>query len=146
MSVPKSKRKESSYDVVDTAKKLRGKVLHICLKLPRRYTYILLQDAMHNASKVAYLCKGANSVFPTNAHEAQIRIDYWIHARAALQALSMDIDDFADIPSLVTYNDAGKKKGATRYEIDEIGILIKQEMGFLKKAIETDRKRFGKMQ
>lgn len=71
-----------------------------------------------------------------------MRINYWIRARASLQALSSDIDEIAEIPSIVTYGLVGKKKGVTRHEIDELGALINKEMGLIKKAIEADRKRF----
>ena len=142
MALPKSKTKESNYQVVETARILRKKVLDACLKLPRRYTFLLLQDTMHVANDVMHLCKSANSVFPTNPSEVQMRINYWIQARASLQALSSDIDEIAEIPSILTYSFTGKKKGVTRHEIDELGALINKEMGLIKKAIEVDRKRF----
>ena len=142
MSVPKHKRQFNPYEVVENAKIIRQKMLRICLKLPKRYTHLLLIDTMHNASKLAYLCTGANSIFVTNEHEAQVRIDYWIHARATLRALNLDINEIADIPSILRYEDAGKEKGVTRNEIDEIGGLIGKERELLKKAIETDRRRY----
>lgn len=110
--------------------------------MPKRYTYLILKDMLHLASEVRRFAKGANSVFPTNEHEAQIRKDYWIHARANLQGLSGTIDDFLEIPAVLNYKDTGKTKGVTIHELEEIADLINEEMRLIANQIETEKKRY----
>ena len=148
MPAPKSRlltsKEKKPFAPVDTAKKLYKKVLDACLKMPKRYTYLLLMDVIHCAADVKRNAKGANSVFPTNQHEAQIRRDYWIHARAALQGLSSFIDDFLDAPDTLQYHDeqSGRTKGVTVHELEEIADLINAEMALLTKTLEDEQRRF----
>lgn len=146
MPAPKSRllNEKRPFAPVDTAKKLYKKVLDMCLKMPKRYTYLLLTDVIHCAADVKRNTKGANSVFPTNQHEAQIRRDYWIHARAALQGLSSFIDDFLDMPDTLQYHDpaSDRTKGVTLHELEEIADLINSEMGLITKALEDEQRRF----
>ena len=146
MPAPKSRliEERQPFAPVDTANTLFRKVLKISMKMPKRYTYLLLQDLIHQARKVRDNAKAANAVFATNTHEQQIRIDYWIKTRAELQALSSGIDDFLDMPDTLTYKDqnTGKSKGITVKELEEIADLIVQEMRLLTKQLEKERSKF----
>lgn len=141
-NVPKSKRKPSGFQVIDTSRELKRKVLQMCVKLPKRYTDLILKDTVQDAKDVARNARKANSVFPHNQHEAQIRYDFWIHALSAIQALSDDLNDISEIPSVLRYNDNGREKGATINELDEISDLVNEEFELLKGCLESDRKRF----
>ena len=68
-NVPALKRSPSGYQVVDTAQELYRKVIAMCIKLPKRYTPLVLQPFVELASEVADNTKCANSVFPHNQHE-----------------------------------------------------------------------------
>ena len=146
MPAPKSRlvKEPKPFAPVDTAIRLYKKVLAVCLKMPRRYTYLLLQDVINLAGEVMDNAKKANSVFPTNPHEAQIRRDYWIYARASLQALSTRIDRFLEVPSTLNYHDerADRTKGVTVNELGEIADLISAEMGLITDALKSDKNRF----
>lgn len=87
MSVLKKDRGVSSMQFVDTAYDLDLFTIRCCVKLPKRLTFYLGTELTKLASKVHAYCKAANSVFPTNEHEFQIRRDYLIKANVALQAL-----------------------------------------------------------
>lgn len=144
MPAPKTVLREEKrpFAPVDTANKLFRKVLQISVKMPKRYTYLLLQDFLGHARRVRDCAKMGNSVFAKNDHEKQTRIDYWIEARAELQALSSGLDDFLEMPDTLTYKDAqtGKSKGVTINELGEIADLINQEMALLTKQLEIERK------
>lgn len=73
MSVLKSQRKESSIKFLDTAYNLELHTLKCCMKLPKRYTFFIGTELSHLASEVHNHCKAANSIYPTNEHEAQMR-------------------------------------------------------------------------
>lgn len=146
MPAPKSRliQENKPFAPVDNAIRLYRKVVEVCLKMPKRYTYLILQDVIELAGRVMDNAKGANSVFPTNQHEVQIRRDYWIHARANLQALSTRIDRFLEVPGTLTYHDerSDKTKGVTTKELEEIADLIGAEMALITKALEEEKKRF----
>lgn len=91
MSVYKSKRGASSAQFVETARKLQVHTLEQCLKVPKRYTFYLTQKIMDHASAVYDEVTMANSIFPINQHEAQLRRDHLIAANAKLQALDRQL-------------------------------------------------------
>lgn len=112
--------------------------------MPKRYTYLLLKDVIELSGKVMDNAKMANSVFPTNQHEAQIRRDYWIHARSCLQALSTRIDRFLEVPTTLTYRDerSGKIKGVSMNELIEIVDLINSEINLLTEQLKSETERY----
>lgn len=87
MSVLKSQRSESSVKFLDVAYDLEVHTLKCCMKLPKRMTFFLATELSRLAAEVHIQCKAANSVFPTNAHEAQLRRDHLTEANGALQGL-----------------------------------------------------------
>lgn len=52
-NVPKSKRKPSGFQVIDTSRELKRKVLQMCVKLPKRYTDLILK-ILRGAHKYQY--------------------------------------------------------------------------------------------
>lgn len=97
MSVYKSKRGASSAQFVETARKLQVHTLEQCLKVPKRYTFYLTQKIMDHASAVYDEVTMANSIFPINQHEAQLRRDHLIAANAKLQALDRQLGLLAGV-------------------------------------------------
>ena len=143
MSVPKSERTPSGYEAVHVPEVLYEKVIHVCTKMPRRYTYIILKDTVETAGKILDYATAANSVFPTNQHEAQMRRDYWIKARAFNQILSRRINRFINSPGSLTYIDEkGKKKGVTKNELKEIMDLIIKEQSLITGTIKSESNRY----
>lgn len=142
MSVPTSKRAESKFEVVNTAFDLYKYTLDLCIKMPRRYTYLVLQPIVDLAGQVADYTKCANSVFPSSAHEAEIRRDYFIRARATLQALIGRANVLMEFSGVLTYKDEKKTKGVTAHEIERWAFLMNKELALIKGAMENDKKRF----
>ena len=97
MSVYKSKRGASSAQFVETARKLQVHTLEQCLKVPKRYAFYLTQKIMDHASAVYDEVTMANSIFPINQHEAQLRRDHLIAANAKLQALDRQLGLLAGV-------------------------------------------------
>lgn len=92
MSVPKTRRGESGAQFVDTARELEIFTLQQCMKFPKRITFFLSQPIVQLSQDVLNNVKAANSIFPGNAHEAQLRRDCLIAANNALQAMISQID------------------------------------------------------
>ena len=135
---------ENGFMPVDVSIQLYKKVVAACLKMPKRYTYLLLQQVINLAGEVMDNAKMANSVFPTNQHEVQIRRDYWIKARASLQALSTRVDRFLEVPGTLTYQNenTGRISGITVNELAEIADLIEAEQQYLTNALKREQNRF----
>ena len=144
-NVPEMKRGKSGFQTVDTSRELKRKVLQMCVKLPKRYTDLILKDTIQDAKDVARYVRKANSVFPHNKHEAQIRIDYWIKASTTIQALSDDLNDVLEIPSVLRYKINNKEKGVTINELNEIADLVDNEIKLIKGSLDSDRDRFRKL-
>lgn len=87
MSVVLSKRGESEAEFIENARKLELFTLQKVVHFPKRYTFYLSQPIYHSASSVHQHVKRANSIFPKNQHEAQLRKDEFIKAKAELHSL-----------------------------------------------------------
>ena len=148
MPAPESRlikvQEKRPFAPVDTAIRLYVLTERLCMKMPRRYTYLILKPVIKLAGKVMDNAKMANSVFPANAHEAQMRRDYWIKARANLQALSTRVNRFIEASGTLTYHDeaARKTKGITEKDLGELADLILQEQKLIKDIMETEKERY----
>lgn len=83
MAVYKALRGESKVQFVETARLLAVHTRKYCLKMPKRYTFFGVQDLCALADRVYNEVKMANSIYPTNQHEAQLRRDHLIDTNAA---------------------------------------------------------------
>lgn len=92
MSVLKSKRDESVVQFLDTARELEIYTIRQCAKFPKRFMFLITKDIVELSRKVYNNVKAANSVYPTNAAEVQVRKNYIIAANCALQCLISQLD------------------------------------------------------
>lgn len=92
LSVIKSKRDESEVEFIHTARELQIYSIQKCVNFPKRYTFYVSQNIVGCATRIHQCVKCANSVYPTNQHEAQIRRDYLIHAYAELNNLVSQVE------------------------------------------------------
>lgn len=72
---------------IDTAYKLNIYTIKQCVKFPKRYTFYVSQEIAHLSSEIHRKVKSANSIYPTNEHEYQIRRDILMSAYADCQSL-----------------------------------------------------------
>ena len=92
MSVIRSKRAESEMEFIHTARQLQVYTIQKCVGFPKRYTFYIAQPIANAATRVHELTKMANSVYPTNSHEVQLRRDYLLRANAELNSLVSQIE------------------------------------------------------
>lgn len=137
MSVYKSKRGKSSVQFVETARKLEEHTLEQCLKVPKRYTFLLTQRIMGLASEVYEDVVSANSIFPVNQHEAQLRRDHLTAANAALQALDRQLGLLAGVLWKNPENFNGFDHAFTVW-----GDLINEEAKLISGIKRADRARY----
>ena len=144
MGVVKLKRSQSNFQIVTTAGKIYTLILKLCLKMPKRYTYLVLQSIIDRADKLCYYTRGSKVDQPLNIKQAQIKMSYLIHAAAALDDLSGKVDFFISNPNGLTYRDEekGKVKGITYQNLEEVSTLINQERELIEQEKIKTRKQF----
>lgn len=92
MSVLASKREESSVHFLDNAIDLHVYTLKRCTNFPKRYMFFITKGIVDLSKECLNCVKAANSIYPKNEHELQMRRDYFIRANACVQNLYTHID------------------------------------------------------
>lgn len=130
MSVVKSKRGESGMEFVHTARELQIYTLKKCASFPKRYTFYINAPIARHANQIYQCVVMANSTYPTNQHEVQIRRDYLMKANALLQSLVAQIETAHEIFGLETR--------IMKYWMD----LVEKEIRLVKGTIKRDKERY----
>lgn len=93
MSVIKSKRGESSVQFLETAQEIQKHSLRQVVKyIPKRYTFYVSQKITDSATDAHSYVKKANSIFPTNKRDAELRREFFMRAYAEYQSLISQIN------------------------------------------------------
>ena len=92
MSVIRSQRDVSELQFLNTARELQIYSIKKCVNFPKRYTFYVSQPIANIATRIHQYVKLGNSIYPTNAHEAQMRLDYFLKAKAEVNNLVSQIE------------------------------------------------------
>lgn len=130
MSVPKGKRGESDVEFLRTARELQLYTIKKCVGFPKRYTFYVSQPIAECATRTHEYLKCANSIYPMNQHEAQLRIDYELHANAELNSLVSQLEAAAEL--------FGIEPDKLKHWME----LVEKEMRLVKALIKKDRERY----
>ena len=63
MSVPASRRAETTMAYIENAERLAAKIFRFTVRLPKRYTWKLGNPLFDHAESVVYHCRAANIVY-----------------------------------------------------------------------------------
>lgn len=137
MSVLKSKRGESVIQFLETARELEVYTIKQCAKLPKRFMFLITKDLVDLAKSIFNNVKSANSVYPTNAAELQLRTNYIIKANCALQCLISQLDIAREFIKH-TDNDKAIKSKVWQTWAD----LITNEIKMLSALRKNDKERY----
>ena len=88
MSVIKSKRNTSDMEFIANARKLQIYTVKKCINFPKRYTFYISQPIANASTRIYEDVRRANSIYPLNQHEAQMRRDCFLRANAELYSLT----------------------------------------------------------
>lgn len=130
MSVIKSKRSESELEFIHTARELQIHSIQKCVGFPKRYTFYIAQPIANCATRIHEDVKRANSIYPTNQHEAQIRRDYMLRANAELQSLVSQIEVANEL--------FGLEPDKVRYWME----IVQKEIRLVKGTMKKDKERY----
>lgn len=146
MSVPGSKREESKFQVVETATRIYNRILDICLRMPNRYTYLILQPILNLAGEVADNAKKGNTIMPDpkkpNQDDVRLRRLYFQKAKASLQALITRMNFFVDRPQVLRHKIGDREVGVTEKELNILADEMRSEFSLLQGVIDSDQKRY----
>lgn len=131
MSVLKSQRGESLIKFLDNAYDLEVHTIKCCMKLPKRMTFFIGTEISRLAAEVHNNCKAANSIYPVNEHEAQVRRDLFNKANGALQALIGKISVLQEF-----------QHGLSEYALTHWADLMIEEARLISGAKKADKERF----
>ena len=130
MTVIRSKRAESEMEFIHTARQLQIYTIQKCVGFPKRYTFYIAQPIANAATRVHEYTKMANSIYPTNAHEVQLRRDYLIKANAELNSLVSQIE--------VAHELFGLEPNVMKVWMD----LVEKEIRLVKGTLKKDKERY----
>ena len=130
VSVVKSKRAESDMEFLHTARELQIYTIRRCTGFPKRYTFYLSQPISNCATRIHEYVKCANSIYPTNQHEAQLRRDYLLKANAELNSLVSQAEVACEI--------FGMDPDSLAYWMD----IIDREIRLVKGTMKKDKDRY----
>ncbi len=130
MSVIRSQRAESEVEFLHTARELQIYTIKKCVSFPKRYTFYMSQPIADAATHVHEWVKMANSIYPVNAHEVQIRRDYFLRANAQLNSMVSQIE--------VAHELFGLEPNVMKFWMD----LVEKEIRLVKAILKKDRERY----
>lgn len=119
---------------LDTASKLHIFTIKQCVKFPKRYTFYVSQDIASASSEILECAKCANSIYPTNAREVQMRREYLLQAYAKTQSLISLIGDAKELFEISGNIMAGWME------------LIQAELGLLRGVMKNDKQRYRRFE
>lgn len=137
MSVLKSKRGESAMQFLETARELEIFTIKQCAKFPKRFMFLITNDIVSLAKVVYNDVKSANSIYPTNREEVQIRTNFIIDANCNLQCLISQLDIAREF---IRHTDADKPLKSTIWQ--NWASLITAEAKLLSALRKSDKERY----
>ena len=130
MSVLKSNRGTSEVEFIHTARELQIYTIQKCVGFPKRYTFYVSQPIAEMATKIHDYVKCANSIYPMNQHEAQMRRDYLLRANAQLNSLVSQIEL------------ANELFGIEADKVHHWMGIVNREIALVKAVLKKDRERY----
>ena len=130
MSVIKSQRNISEMEFIANARKLQIFTVRKCVSFPKRYTFYVSQPIANSATRIYEDVRRANSIYPLNQHEAQMRRDCFLRANAELYSLISQIEVAQEL--------FGIEMGVMQNWLD----IIDFEIRLVKAVMKSDRERY----
>lgn len=130
MAVIKSNRTESEMEFIHTARQLQIHTIQKCVNFPKRYTFYVGQPMAECATRIHEYVKCANSIYPLNQHEVQMRRDYLLRANAELNSLISQIEVAGEL--------FGLEPDKMKFWME----IIEKEIRLVKGTMKKDRERY----
>lgn len=132
MAVPVGKRKESGMEFLKNARDIEEIFIDLRINKPKRYTFFfdkLLEYSFDLLSEV----KAANSIYPENKSEVEMRQRYFKRALASCQVLVSQVE---------VIHHKLKNDGIQIGLVEQLAEKIDYEIKLIKGIIDKDKKRY----
>ena len=132
MAVPVGKRKESGMEFLKNARDIEEIFIDLRINKPKRYTFFfdkLLEYSFDLLSEV----KAANSIYPENKSEVEMRQKYFKKALASCQVLVSQVE---------VIHHKLKNDGIQIGLVEQLAEKIDYEIKLIKGIIDKDKKRY----
>ena len=130
MSVPKGKRSTSTMEFLMNARNLEIFTLRKTKGFPTRWRADISTPLVLETRFVYERLKMANNLWPTNAHEAQLRRDYLMQARGKLDSFIAQLEIACEVCEV---NDK---------VLQQWSMMAADEIRLISGVIDSDRRRF----
>lgn len=117
-------------EFVYAARQLQIHTIKKCVNFPKRYTFFVSQPIAACATRIHEYVKCANSIYPMNQHEAQLRRDYMLRANAELNNLVSQLEVANEL--------FGIEGDKLKYWMD----IVDKEIRLVKGIMKKDRERY----
>lgn len=142
--VPKSKQKESGFKAVDLSIEIYNDILDLCLKMPNRYTYLILQPILQLAGEIMDNMVTANGIDYSKDDPRFLQSDvnqrhrYFMNAKGKMEALATRLNFFLINPKSLRHKVGGKEIGVTPPELDALSEKMDLELSLIDGVIQSD--------
>ena len=131
MSVIRSKRNESDMQFLHTAMELHVFTIKKCKKLfPKAYTFSIANHMVDSAAHIHRYVVKANSIYPLNQREVQIRRNHFLEAYTELQWMISQMEVAYELLHFDTQ------------DMNEWTEIVNKEMKLISGTMKKDRERY----
>ena len=117
-------------EFIHTARQLQIHTIQKCVGFPKRYTFYVSQPLAEMATRIHEYVKCANSIYPVNQHEVQMRRDYLLRANAELNSMISQIEVANEL--------FGIEGDKMKFWLE----IVEKEIRLVKGTLKKDRERY----
>ena len=117
-------------EFIHTARQLQIHTIQKCVGFPKRYTFYVSQPLAEMATRIHEHVKCANSIYPVNQHEVQMRRDYLLRANAELNSMISQIEVANEL--------FGIEGDKMKFWLE----IVEKEIRLVKGTLKKDRERY----
>ena len=155
MSVLKCNRTESKVQYITTAIEIEGKTIHLLTRMSTKYQKLFAEKVMGLAIDLVSCCEEANKIYPSSERRIYMREELLLKAQSYLSALDVQLKFCYDILmmnskyALESASGHPVEGGSAKEKLEKLaytlGDLIDKEDNFIKKVIESDKRKLKNM-
>ncbi len=134
MSVLKNMRGESGAEFLNMADKIEIYTIEQCSRVPRRFNHTITNKIINLAIDCHCYLKSANSIYPRNAHEAQMRRDLLQQAINCVENLGSQVHTLYRITDKISID-----------SLERWAELLDYEHKLIRGLMRKDAERYGKL-
>ncbi len=134
MSVLKNNRGESSAEFLNMADTIEVYTISQCSKIPRRFLHTLTNKIINLSIECHCNLKSANSIYPRNKHEAQMRRDLLQMAVNDIENMGTQIHILSRVTDKISFE-----------SLETWSTMLMTELKLIRGLMRKDAERYNKL-